>query len=204
MWRYSRKISWQKIFLIIWSNISKNIALLKLPNYERGDWGKLLILILKLLKPSVLTLTFNHFQTASIFLIFLRDTYERKRNKHIDKDVPRVMIFICLGSTFLFLAKSLPPHHQGAARRDAETAHVRGVPQQLSMDPRPHRRRIQLLVAPHTLLPPKKNLQKLVKMPEYLSSITSTLTRQAQYQKIIKKENGAGLRHVNPDCITWR
>ena len=125
----------------IWSYISKNIALLKLPNYERGDWGKLLILISKLLKPSVLTLTFNHFQTE---------------NKHIDKDVPRVIIFICLGSTFLFLAKSLPPHHQGAARRDAETAHVRGVPQQLSLDPRPHRRRIQHLVPPIPSYPKKK------------------------------------------------
>ena len=42
-------------------------------------------------------------------------------------------------------AQPVPGEHAGAARRDAAAAHVRAVPQELPLDPRPHRRRFQLL-----------------------------------------------------------
>ena len=52
---------------------------------------------------------------------------------------------VIAGSAVLLAAQPLPPHHQGAPRGDAQAAHLCRVPQQLSLDPRPHRRRFQLL-----------------------------------------------------------
>ena len=46
------------------------------------------------------------------------------------------------GSTLLLLTQRLPVDHQRIARRDPALAHLHGVPQQLPLDSRPHRRRI--------------------------------------------------------------
>ena len=49
------------------------------------------------------------------------------------------------GPALLLLAQLVPAEHQGTAGRDPEAAPLHGVPQQLPLDPRPHRRRFQLL-----------------------------------------------------------
>ena len=58
----------------------------------------------------------------------------------------KIIISFCPGPTFLFLAQPVPPDHKGATWRDAETAHMRVVPQQLPLDPRPNRRWIQFQI----------------------------------------------------------
>ena len=55
------------------------------------------------------------------------------------------------GPALLLAAKRLPPQHQRASRRNSSTVHLHGVPQQLPLDPRPHRRRI--LIQEITLKP---------------------------------------------------
>ena len=49
------------------------------------------------------------------------------------------------GPALLLPAQPLPPEYSGAAWHHPPAAHLHGVPQQLSLDPRPHRRWIQFL-----------------------------------------------------------
>ena len=58
-------------------------------------------------------------------------------------DIPPVCFS---GSAILLSAQRVPADHKGAARGDAEAAHLHGVPQLLPLDPRPHRQRVQLQV----------------------------------------------------------
>ena len=50
------------------------------------------------------------------------------------------------GPALLLAAELLPAEHAGVAGGDAASSHLHGVPQQLPLDPRPHGRRLQLLV----------------------------------------------------------
>ena len=49
------------------------------------------------------------------------------------------------GPALLLPSQLLPTEHPGTARGNSEASHVHGMPQQLPLDPRPHRRRFQLL-----------------------------------------------------------
>lgn len=46
------------------------------------------------------------------------------------------------GPAVLFAAELVRPHDQGAARGDPAAVHVHGVPEQLPVDPGPHRGRV--------------------------------------------------------------
>ena len=49
-----------------------------------------------------------------------------------------------VGAAVVLVAQPLPGEHEGVAGRGPEAAHLQGVPEEVPLDPGPHRRRILL------------------------------------------------------------